>query len=63
VVEAALYRVELVGPISAASEIEEVAWLDPDQPHQIEIAPLTRDAVLPFATRVIRLGRSQATER
>jgi 8-oxo-dGTP diphosphatase len=50
-VEAALYRVELQGPISAASEIDEVVWLDPDYPGQIVLAPLTRDCVLPIATR------------
>jgi hypothetical protein len=55
-VEAALYRVELAGEISAASEIEEVAWVDPDPPHQIELAPLTREKVLPLATQ-LRSGR------
>jgi hypothetical protein len=48
-VEAALYRVELVGTINAASEIEEVIWLDPNPPHQIHLAPLTKDIVLPLA--------------
>jgi uncharacterized protein (TIGR00730 family) len=51
VVEAALYRVELVGPISAAAEIDEVLWLDPHSPGEIELAPLTREKVLPLATR------------
>jgi 8-oxo-dGTP diphosphatase len=49
-VEAALYRVELKGPISAASEIDEVVWLDPHFPGEIMLAPLTRDCVLPLAT-------------
>lgn len=52
-VEAALYRVELVGPISAASEIEEIVWVDPGQPLQIELAPLTKETVLPLARRAI----------
>jgi 8-oxo-dGTP diphosphatase len=51
VVEAALYRVELEGEISAASEIEELVSLDPDSPGTIELAPLTRDEALPLATR------------
>jgi uncharacterized protein (TIGR00730 family) len=51
-VEAALYRVQLVGPISAASEIDEVAWLDPKSPGDLELAPLTRYKVLPLATRI-----------
>ena len=50
-VQAALYRVELVGAVSAASEIEEVVWLDPGQPDQIDLAPLTRETVLPLARR------------
>jgi uncharacterized protein (TIGR00730 family) len=50
-VEAVLYRVELAGEISAASEIDEVAWLDPHSPHQIELAPLTREKVLPLDTQ------------
>jgi 8-oxo-dGTP diphosphatase len=53
-VEAALYHVELEGQIAAASEIEEIVWIDPNPPHQIELAPLTRDAVLPLAMRSIR---------
>ena len=51
VVEAALYRVELSGPISAASEIDEVLWFDPHAPTQIDLAPLTREKVLPLAAR------------
>jgi len=50
-VEAVLYRVEIQGPISAASEIEEIVWLDPLSPDPIDLAPLTRDCVLPLATR------------
>jgi 8-oxo-dGTP diphosphatase len=57
-VEAALYRVELEGTISAASEIEEVFWIDPDPPYQIELAPLTRDAILPLVTDTIRRSTS-----
>jgi uncharacterized protein (TIGR00730 family) len=49
-VEAALYRVDLVGTVQAGSEIQEAIWFDPCQPRQIELAPLTRKAVLPLAT-------------
>lgn len=47
-VEASLYRVNLAGTITAASEIEEIVWLDPDQPGEIELAPLTSQCVLPL---------------
>ena len=54
-VEAALYAVDLEGPISAASEIEETAWLSPDSPHDLELAPLTREHVLPLARKACAL--------
>jgi hypothetical protein len=41
-----------IGSISAASEIEEIRWIDPDPPYDIELAPLSRDVVLPLAARV-----------
>jgi 8-oxo-dGTP diphosphatase len=52
-VEAALYCVELVGTISPASEIEEIAWVDSSPPYQIELAPLTRDVILPLVARTM----------
>ena len=54
-VEAALYRVKLVGMIRAASEIEEIVWLDPDKREEIELAPLTSRCVLPLAMKGIRV--------
>jgi 8-oxo-dGTP diphosphatase len=54
-VEATLYRVKLLGTISAASEIEEIIWLDPNKPHEIELAPLTSRCVLPLTSADIRV--------
>lgn len=51
IVEAALYRVELAGPVVAAAEIDEVVWLDPNGSCRIELAPLTREKVLPLAAK------------
>jgi len=51
VVEAALYRVDLDGAIRPAAEIEEIVWLDPGTTPRIEIAPLTREHVLPLVAR------------
>jgi uncharacterized protein (TIGR00730 family) len=48
-VEAALYRVNLTGPITPASEIEEILWLDPREPSNADLAPLTRDTLRRFA--------------
>lgn len=34
--------------VTAAAEIEELAWIDPAQPGDIVLAPLTRDDFLPL---------------
>ena len=60
-VEAALYGVDLAGSISANSEIEEVAWLHPNPPHHLELAPLTREHVLPLAARNLRVNSMHGT--
>jgi 8-oxo-dGTP diphosphatase len=52
-VEAALYRVALTGTVRNAAEIEETLWLHPSPPHGVELAPLTRDRVLPVAVRFL----------
>ena len=49
VVKAALYKISLIGSIKAGGEIEEVRWLNPDQVDAIELAPLTKEEVLPLA--------------
>jgi 8-oxo-dGTP diphosphatase len=49
-VEAAIYRVHLIGEIRPASEIEEILWLDPRESSDVELASLTRDTVLHLAT-------------
>jgi 8-oxo-dGTP diphosphatase len=47
-VEAALFRVEVDGDVRVGAEIEELAWVDPSQPGDLRLAPLTRDLVLPL---------------
>lgn len=48
-VAADLFLVGLDGEPQIAAEIEEMAWIDPHAPGDIELAPLTRDTVLQFA--------------
>jgi 8-oxo-dGTP diphosphatase len=48
-VAADLFLVGLDGEPQIAAEIEEMAWIDPQAPGDIELAPLTRDTVLQFA--------------
>ena len=45
-VAAELFAVTLDGPPRAAAEIAELTWLDRHRPDAVELAPLTRDAVL-----------------
>ncbi len=47
--QAAIYAVSLVGDIATQAEIEELAWVDPRQTGELQLAPLTRDTVLPLA--------------
>lgn len=45
VVDAELFMVRVRGQPRAAAEIDEIAWIDPATPGDIELAPLTREAV------------------
>ena len=48
-VRAAVYAVEIDGAVVPAAEIDEIRWLDPREPTDLHLAPLTRDYVLPLA--------------
>lgn len=45
-VDAELFAVELTGAPVAQAEIDELVWIDPHTPGDVELAPLTADAVL-----------------
>jgi len=49
-VQACLYRIEVTGDITPSREIDETIWIDPSAPPDIQLAPLTRDHVLPLAS-------------
>jgi 8-oxo-dGTP diphosphatase len=53
-VEADLFLVSLDGQPQAEAEIEEIAWIDPQAPGDIELAPLTSGAVLDFIRDSLR---------
>jgi 8-oxo-dGTP pyrophosphatase MutT (NUDIX family) len=57
VVDAELFTVSLRDEPRAAAEIEELRWLDPAAPPDVDLAPLTRDVV--FA--LLRQGRSSSS--
>jgi len=48
-VEAALYRIKLRQGVRPGGEIEEIVWVDPRNAGDFELAPLTRQFVLPLA--------------
>ena len=48
-VNAAVYAVDVEGPITPAGEIDQIVWVDPRALPDLPLAPLTRDHVLPLA--------------
>lgn len=50
-VRASLYEVDVTGDIVPRAEIDEMIWIDPAAPTDIPLAPLTREHVLPLASR------------
>ena len=47
-VAAELFEVRIDVPVTPAAEIEEVCWIDPAGDGGLQLAPLTRDLILPF---------------
>ncbi len=47
-VAAELFEVRIDVPVTPAAEIEEVRWIDPAGDGGLQLAPLTRDLILPF---------------
>lgn len=45
------FRITVDLPLTATAEIEELAWIDPAQPGNIVLAPLTRDQFLPLLSQ------------
>lgn len=47
-VQAQLFQVNIDIAVTPAAEIEEVRWIDPSGDGGLQLAPLTRDLILPF---------------
>jgi 8-oxo-dGTP diphosphatase len=47
-VEAAVFAVHISGTPTARAEIDEIVWFDVTQREPLDLAPLTRDCVLPL---------------
>lgn len=50
-VRASLYGIDVIGDITPKAEIDAIVWINPAAPPDIPLAPLTRDYVLPLASR------------
>lgn len=48
VVQADIFQLTINAEVSPAAEIEEVLWIDPATDGDVDLAPLTRDVILPF---------------
>jgi len=49
-VSAAVFQLEYDGEIEAQAEIAEARWVDPVTPGEMDLAPLTREFILPWKT-------------
>ncbi|MDD1960261.1 NUDIX domain-containing protein [Pseudomonas sp. 39004] len=56
-VQAELFRVDSAEAVVPAAEIEEVVWLAADQAPALELAPLTRDLILPLYRKAVSVPR------
>ncbi|MDD2090060.1 NUDIX domain-containing protein [Pseudomonas guariconensis] len=56
-VQAELFRVDSAEDVAPAAEIEEVVWLATDQATDLELAPLTRDLILPLYRQTVSAPR------
>jgi 8-oxo-dGTP diphosphatase len=52
-VRAELFRLHCAGAVHPAAEIEEARWVDIDQVEHLELAPLTRDLILPLQRQAV----------
>lgn len=51
-VHAQLFLFEYSGEVKVSAEIEEYRWVDPVMPTDVNLAPLTRDHVLPLLAKL-----------
>lgn len=52
-VQAEVFRLTLSGPVQAQAEIAAALWVDPTKPPHPQMAPLTRDTLLPLAHKLL----------
>ncbi|MEE1610684.1 NUDIX hydrolase [Microvirga sp. CF3016] len=57
-VRAAVYAARLAGEVICRAEIEDHIWIDPREPRDTPLAPLTRDTILPLALALDDRGQA-----
>lgn len=53
VVKAEIFHIALDQPVAKAAEIEEIIWVDPLQPVELSMAPLTETYLLPLCKELL----------
>jgi hypothetical protein len=53
-VQAEVFRVDVEAAVHPAAEIEEIIWIEPSAPGKLNLAPLTRDHVLPLYAAMLK---------
>ncbi|KFL91325.1 Nudix hydrolase family protein [Acetobacter malorum] len=52
-IRAEVFRMTLSAPVTAQAEIAEVIWVDPAKASEEQLAPLTRDTLMPLARKIL----------
>lgn len=60
IIQAEVFRMSLTAPVTAQAEIAEVIWVDPAKAHLEQLAPLTRDTLIPLARKLLHSGNPPA---
>lgn len=60
IIQAEVFRMSLTAPVTAQAEIAEVIWVDPAKAPLEQLAPLTRDTLIPLARKLLHSGNPTA---
>jgi 8-oxo-dGTP diphosphatase len=58
VVQAEIFRINVNTAVTPAAEIEQIVWIEPSAPGKLNLAPLTRDHVLPLHAALLNETRA-----
>ncbi|WP_215754974.1 NUDIX domain-containing protein [Acetobacter sp. P5B1] len=61
-IQAEVFRMTLSAPVTAQAEIAEVLWIDPAKAPDEQLAPLTRDTLMPLAEKILLSAQPTSEE-